>query len=195
MKIFRKLYDWVLHWAKTPYGTIALFIISFAESSVFPIPPDVLLIALNLSKPKKSFYYAFVCMIAAVLGGMLGYYIGLKFWDFGSKIVFHFVGIDTFNYVKYQFQQNAGLTIFVAGFGPIPYKVFTISAGFFHINFTTFVIASILSRGGRFFLVSALIYKFGAPMKTFIDKYFNILCITFIFLVICGFILLKYVIK
>ncbi|MBF0540652.1 MAG: DedA family protein [Nitrospirae bacterium] len=194
MKLIRKLYDWVLHWAHTPYGAIALFIISFAESSFFPIPPDVLLIALNLSKPKKSFFYAAVCTVAAVLGGMFGYYIGLKFWDIGSKIILYYVGMDTFNYVKHQFELHAGLAIFIAGFGPIPYKVFTISAGFFHINFTTFVIASTLSRGGRFFIVSTLIYIFGAPIKVFIDKYFNLLCIIFLLLVICGFILLKYVI-
>jgi membrane protein YqaA with SNARE-associated domain len=193
MKIIRRLYDWVLHWADTPYGAIALFVISFAESSCFPIPPDVLLIALNLSKPKKSFYYAAVCTVAAVLGGMLGYYIGLKFWDIGSKIIFHFVGLDTFHYVQHKFEENAALAIFVAGFGPIPYKVFTIAAGFFHINFATFVIASIFSRGGRFFLVSALIYIYGAPIKVFIDKYFNLLLIIFTALFIGGFIVLRYV--
>jgi membrane protein YqaA with SNARE-associated domain len=193
MKIIRRLYDWVLHWADTKYGAIALFIISFVESSFFPIPPDVLLIALNLSKPKKAFFYAAICTVASVIGGIFGYYIGLKFWDIGSKIIFHYVGLDTFNYVKLQFEQNAALAIGIAGFTPIPYKVFTISAGFFHINFPIFVGASIVSRGARFFLVSGLIYFFGASIKGFIDKYFDLLCVVFTLMLVGGFILIKYV--
>ena len=192
MKIIRRLYDWVLHWAETPYGTYALFILAFAESSFFPVPPDVLLIALSMSKTKKAFFYAGICTIASVLGGIFGYYIGVEFWDIGSKIIFHYVGQDTFNYVKQQFEQNAAWAIGIAGFTPIPYKVFTISAGFFKINFSIFVGASILSRGARFFLVSGLIYIFGAPIKVFIDKYFNLLCIVFMAMLIGGFVLIKY---
>ncbi len=191
MKILKKLYDWVLHWAYTPYGLPALFILAFAESSFFPIPPDVLLIALSLSIPEKSFKFAFYCTIGSVLGGSFGYFIGLKFWEISKLIIFKYIEKDTFELVRNYFINYEAWAIAIAGFTPIPYKVFTISAGFFRVNFPIFIIASLLSRGARFFLVSFLIYKFGEKIKNFIDKYFNLLTILFVILIILGFIFIK----
>lgn len=191
MRVLKRLYDWVLHWAETPYGTPALFVLAFAESSFFPVPPDVLLIALSLSLPRKSFRYALVCTIGSVLGGTLGFYLGLQFWDLASGIVFRYVDQEGFNMVRTYFVKYEAWAVAVAGFTPIPYKVFTISAGFFRVDFPVFLIASALSRGMRFFLVAGLIYAFGPAIRSFIDRYFNTLTIVFMVLLIGGFILLR----
>ena len=191
-KPLRKLYDWVLHWAETKYGTPALFLLAVAESSFFPIPPDVLLMALSLSIPKKAFRYALVCTVGSVLGGILGYFLGLAFWEAAKGILFHYIDQDGFEVVREYFNQYEGWAIAVAGLTPIPYKVFTITAGFLRANIFVFIGASILARGARFFAVAALIYLFGPQIKRFIDKYFNLLTIVFTVLLIGGFVLLKY---
>lgn len=193
MRLLRRLYDWVLHWAETPYGAPALFILAFAESSFFPVPPDVLLIALSLSVPKKFLRYALICTAGSVLGGILGFYIGVQFWDIvGKNIIFRYIDPEGFKVVRQYFLKYEAWAVAVAGFTPIPYKVFTISAGFFRADFSVFVIASALSRGMRFFLVAGLIYAFGPRIKSFIDRYFNILTIVFVVLLIGGFLLLRY---
>jgi membrane protein YqaA with SNARE-associated domain len=193
--ILRRLYDWVLHWAETPYGLPALFILAFAESSFFPIPPDVLLIALAISIPKRSFWYALNCSIASVLGGALGYFIGLKLMNIIGIPIINFYGLtDQFVIIKDWFGRYGAWAVGVAGFTPIPYKIFTIAAGATQINFTAFLLASALSRSARFFIVAGLIYLFGEPAKGFIDKHFNPLAIIFIILLILGFIALKWII-
>jgi membrane protein YqaA with SNARE-associated domain len=192
MKILKRLYDWVLHWADTPYGTPALFVLAFAESSFFPVPPDVLLIALSLSIPKKAFRYAVVCTMGSVLGGMLGFYIGYAFWGLAKEIIFTYANQQSFDAVRDYFIRYEAWAIAAAGFTPIPYKVFTISAGFFRVDFAVFVIASLLARGARFFLVAWLFYSFGPPIKSFIERYFNILTIAFMALLVGGFIVLKF---
>ncbi|MEJ2190785.1 MAG: DedA family protein [Nitrospirota bacterium] len=190
----RRLYDWVLHWAETPYGSPALFLLAVAESSFFPVPPDVLLIALGLSIPRRSFRYAALCTVGSVLGGALGYYLGTAFWDLiGEGILFHYVDRAGFEAVREYFLQYEGWAIAVAGFTPIPYKVFTISAGFFRVNFGVFMLASALSRGARFFLIAALIYVFGPSIRSFIDRYFNALTVAFMVLLVGGFLLIRYV--
>ncbi len=188
----KRLYQWVLHWADTPYGTPALFLLAVAESSFFPIPPDVLLIVLCLSRNRKAFNYAAVCTVGSVLGGILGFIIGMNFWEIGKEILFHYVKEDTFNQVRDYFLRYEAWAIAIAGFTPIPYKVFTISAGFFRVDFTVFLIASTLSRGARFFAVATLIYLFGPPIKDFIDRYFNLLTYLFVLLLIAGFVVIKY---
>jgi membrane protein YqaA with SNARE-associated domain len=194
--IIRRLYDWVLSWADSTHGTTALFVIAFTESSFFIVPPDILLIALCISRQKKAFRYALVCSVGSVLGGVLGYVIGFKFFDIiGIKILEFYSAMDHYEYVKTIFNDYGAWGVAVAGFTFIPYKVFTIAAGVFKLNFVSFTIASLLSRSARFFLVSALIYKFGAPVKSFIDKYFNLLCIIFIILLILGFYLIKIAFK
>ena len=193
LKLIRKIYDWVLHWAETPYGTPALFALAVAESSFFPIPPDVLLIALGLSVPKRAFRFALVCTMGSVLGGIIGFYIGYAFWQLGQSILLTYVDQQVFESVREFFIQYEAWAIAIAGFTPIPYKVFTITAGFLKANFWVFLVASTLSRGARFFFVAGLIYVFGPRIKTFIDKYFNVLTVVFMVLLIGGFILIKYV--
>jgi membrane protein YqaA with SNARE-associated domain len=204
MKLLRKLYDWVLHWAETPYGPIALFILAFAESSFFPIPPDALLIALVLGATTKAFKFALNCSIASVLGALLGYTIGHFLWwtpsnEFTSIAMFFFNNIPGFTEklffdVQKMYDQYNFWIVFTAGFTPIPYKVITISAGAFNIDILMFVIASVISRGARFFLVAFLIWKFGPQIRNFIDKYFNWLAIAFTVLLIGGFVAIKYAI-
>lgn len=204
MKILRNLYDWVLDWAKTPYGGIALFFVAFAESSVFPIPPDALLIALVLGAPSKAFKLALNSTIASVLGALLGYAIGYYLWwsstnQFSPVAHFFFNNVPSFSEsafysVKQLYDQWDFWIVFTAGFTPIPYKVITISSGAFDINLFIFIIASIISRGARFFLVTLLIWRFGPTIKTFIDKYFNWLAILFTILLIGGFVLIRYVV-
>ena len=203
MNILRKLYDWVLHWADTPYGPLALFVLAFSESSFFPIPPDVLLIALILGNPRKAFRFALICSIASIVGGVFGYFIGYRLW-WSSPGVYspvadfffnHIPGFthQLFDIIRQKYELYSFWIVFTAGFTPIPYKVITISAGAFNINFPLFLIASAISRTARFFLVSALLWKFGPPIKKFIDKYFNLLSIAFVVLLILGFVVIKYV--
>jgi len=194
MKIIKKLYDWVLHWAETPYAIPALFILAFSESSFFPIPPDVLLITLAISIPKKSFKYAMICTVGSVLGGILGYGIGLHGYEaVGRPIVEFYHGQEVMNTIKLKYDQHGFLGILIAAITPIPYKVFTISSGVFKFDFLLFVIASILGRSTRFFVVAGLIWKFGPTIRDFIDKYFNLLSYAFMILLIGGFVLIKYV--
>lgn len=189
----RRMYDWVLSWAHTKYGGIALFVLAFAESSFFPIPPDVLLIALCVSIPTKSIRYAVICTFGSVIGGVFGYLIGYGLYEtIGIIIIKAFHYQAQFNAVGELYAANAFLAVAAAGFTPIPYKVFTIAAGVWKINFTTFITASILSRGARFFLVAGLFYFFGPKIKVFIDKYFNWLTIIFFILLIGGFIAVKW---
>ncbi len=191
--MLRRFYDWVLHWAETPYGTWALFLLAFCESSFFPIPPDVLLIALAVVIPKKSFKYALVCSAGSVLGGCLGYLIGWQFMaGIGEKIIAFYGLTQKIEYIKDLYTNYDAWAIGIAGFTPIPYKVFTISAGAFNINFPVFIIASTISRSARFFLVGSLIYIFGPRIQTFIDKYFNILAVAFMVLLVAGFVIIKY---
>ncbi|MEN8265043.1 MAG: YqaA family protein [Nitrospirota bacterium] len=194
MKIIKKIYDWVLHWAETPYAVPALFLLSFSESSFFPVPPDVLLIALAISIPKKSFKYAAICAVASVLGGVLGYYIGFYSYEaVGKPIVEFYHGQEIMNAIKMQYDQHGFWGILIAAITPIPYKVFTIASGVFKFDFLLFFIASVLGRSFRFFVVAGLIWKFGPTIKNFIDKYFNLLSYVFIILLVGGFILMKYV--
>ncbi|MCE5251515.1 DedA family protein [bacterium] len=192
-RILRRLYDWVIQWASTPYGPAALFLLAFAESSFFPVPPDVLLIALALGAPGKALRFAALCTIGSVLGGMFGYYIGMMFFDrIGYKILDFYGFLDKFAMVRDMYIRYDVWFVGAAGFTPIPYKVFTIAAGTFDMDFTRFVVASLLSRGARFYLVAGLLWKFGQPIKCFIDKYFNILSIIFIILLMLGFAVMKY---
>lgn len=192
--MIRKLYDWVLHWAETPYGSWALFILAFAESSFFPIPPDVLLIALAISIPAKAFRYAAICSVGSVLGGIGGYIIGYQFMDLVGFRILTFYGLtEKYEFISTLYNHYNAWAVGVAGFTPIPYKVFTISAGAFKINFPVFVFASLVSRSARFFLVGWLIFVYGAGIRSFIDRYFNLLTIVFFILLIGGFILIKWV--
>jgi membrane protein YqaA with SNARE-associated domain len=191
----KKLYQWVLHWAETPYGVPALFLLAFAESSFFPIPPDVLLIALSLSLPKKGFYYAVVCSLGSVLGGLAGYGIGYYFWEtIGQPLIVFYNAEEAYAAVQKAYQANAFWAVFIAAFTPIPYKVFTIAGGICEIRlWQDLALGSLLGRSLRFFGVAALFYFFGPPIKKFIDRYFEWLTIIFTLLLVGGFLVIKYV--
>ena len=194
-KWLRGLKAWVEGFAEKPGAGWALFAIAFAESSFFPIPPDVLLIALAISVPAKSFRYALVCSLGSVLGGMFGYLIGLEFYDLvGRKIIEFYSLQEQYAAVKILYDQNAFLAIAIAGFTPIPYKVFTIAAGAFQVSFATLVYASTVSRPARFYLVAALFFFFGARIKPLIDKYFEALTLAFVILLVAGFVVVKYLV-
>ena len=201
MNYVRRLYDWVLHWAETKYGIPALFLLAFAESSFFPIPPDVLLIALALGARSKALRFALVCSAASILGGIVGYGIGYFSWwngagSYSVVAMFFFNHIpgfseEVFINIQKKYEIYNFLIVFTAGFTPIPFKIITISAGAFSVNFPMFLLASTISRSARFFLVALLIRQFGEPITAFIDKYFNILSIIFTILLIGGFLVLK----
>ena len=194
--IARRLYNWVLHWAETPYGLPALALLAFCESSFFPIPPDPLLIALGLAVPRRALVYALVCSASSVLGGLFGYLLGWGLWGSLGPLFFTYVpGVtpDLFAIVQTKYQQYSFWAVFTAGFTPIPYKVFTLSAGVFGVNLGVFVLASILGRSARFFLIGLLVRLFGAPVKRFIERYFNLLSIGFMVALLFGFLVLKLV--
>jgi len=194
--MLRRLYDWVLHWAETPYATPALFLIAVAESSFFPIPPDVLLIALAISIPTRAFRYALVCAVGSILGGMLGYFIGYGLFETIGRPILDFYGyMEKFDWIGARYQKYNAWAVGVAGFTPIPYKVFTIAAGACRIDFLVFVLASAVSRSARFFLVAGLIRVYGERIKEFLEKYLNIITIVFFIFLIGGFLAVKWLIK
>ncbi|MFH1762747.1 MAG: VTT domain-containing protein [Gemmatimonadota bacterium] len=193
--LVRRLYDWVLHWAETPSGPAALAALSAAEASFFPIPPDPLLMALCLGATRRALRFAAIATAASVVGGIGGYLIGAGAWQALGGFFFAYVpgvtpeafdGVQEF-YARYDFWA-----VFLAGLTPIPYKVFTLSAGVFSINFPVFVLASVLSRGLRFFAEAGLIFWFGPAISRFIDRYFNLLSWLFGALIILGFLVVKY---
>ncbi len=195
--LHRRLYDWVVHFADTPHGERALFALSFAESSFFPVPPDVLLIGLAIGVPKKWLRFAVFCSIASVLGGIFGYCIGMFFWQaIGPWAYAHLgsIGLTEANFAKFQgwYDKYDFWIVFTAGFTPIPYKACTISAGVARINFPGFVIASVLSRSARFFLVAGLIGWKGEKIRLLIEKYFNWFALAFMAMLIGGFLLIKW---
>lgn len=216
--LIRGLYDWMLHWADSPYGLPALIILSFAESSFFPIPPDVLLIALVLGIGSRWYKYAFWCTLASVVGGLAGYGIGVFAWEtVGQWIVENVAHVSLVevdgrldialpSYLinsmgsslggEYLFQVydywNAWI-VFVFGLTPLPYKLTTITAGVARVDLLIFLLASLVSRACRFFVVAWILYKWGGPAKHFIDRYFGLLSYAFIALLIGGFVVIKLV--
>lgn len=192
----RRLYDWVLSWAESPYGPLALFVLSFAEASFFPIPPDPLLLALALGAPRRALRFALICTAGSVLGGMTGYAIGWGLWAAVGSFFFQYVpgfSPEAFHRVQMLYDQWNFWAVFLAGFTPLPYKVFSITAGVFRINFPVFVLATVLSRGLRFSLIAGLIKYFGPGIQGFIDKNFNRLAWAFLVLLVGGFVVVKLV--
>ena len=190
----RRLYDWVLHWAHTPYGMPALVLLALAESSFFPIPPDPLLMALCLGAPNKSLRFGAAATVASVAGGLVGYGIGALGWQTLGVFFFEWVpGItpEAFEGVRLHYERWDFWAIFVAGLTPIPYKVFTISAGVFGIGLPAFIVGSVAGRGLRLFAVAALISRFGQPVSRFIDRYFNVLTWAFAAALVLGFVVVE----
>ena len=191
----RVLYDWVTTLAQSPHGSWALFLVAVAESSVFPIPPDVLLIALAVATPSRSLFFALICTLGSVVGAAIGYLLGFQFYQLvGGPIIEFYGAAETYHRVQELYREWNALAVGIAGFSQIPFKLFTIAAGAFHVNFPVFLLASAVSRSARFFLVGALILRFGPRIRRLIDRYFNWLAVIFSVLVVGGFLLLKYVI-
>ena len=206
MDIFKKLYNWVLNLSNNKNSNYSISLLSLSESFFFPIPPDVLLIPLCLGNRNKALYFAFLCSISSIIGGIIGYFIGKTLWwyipgvEYSSmaNLFFDYVpGLtnDSFNHIKSLYDTWDFWIVFTAGFTPIPFKLITISSGTFNINFTMFVVASIISRSARFFLIAFLIRIFGESIRTFIERYFNLLAILFTVILIGGFILIKLVLS
>lgn len=188
----RKLYHWVLHWSDHKHNTKALSAIAFLESSIFPIPPDILLITMGASKPKNSIRYALYCSLASVAGGMFGYWLGHELWTLVEQyLIGGIIKLEHFELVKTKFTENAFLAIFIASFTPVPYKVFTITAGAVALPLAPFVIASVIGRSGRFFLISLLLYFYGEKMRQILERDFEKYTLTFGLLLV----LLVYIIK
>jgi membrane protein YqaA with SNARE-associated domain len=199
--LHRRLYDWVLGWADTPYGSPALFCLALAESSFFPVPPDVLLAPLVLGNRRKWVRFALACSVASVVGGVLGYLIGMGLWSQIDQTVYswHVPGINEANFAKATdwYKEYNFWIVFAAGFTPLPYKVITISAGLFFKDegwgpFLVFLLASAVSRSARFFLVAGLMGRLGPRVTPLLDKYFNLACILFMVLLVGGFLVVKY---
>ncbi len=185
----RALRDWTESLAMAPYGPAALFAISLAEASFFPIPPDILLMALAVARPEKSLEYAGIATVASVLGGLLGY--GMGYYG-GRPILKKLFSERRIQMTHDAFQRYEGWAIAAAGLTPIPYKIFTISAGALRVNLPIFLIASLLSRGARFFAVGILIWYFGEAIREFIDRNLNLLAVLFLVLLFGGFLVVRY---
>ncbi|MDA8563606.1 DedA family protein [Mariniblastus sp.] len=188
--IHRKLYDWVLSLAETSYGTWALFWISFAESSFFPIPPDVLLAPLCLGSRRRSLWFAAVTTMGSVLGALLGYAIG--YWLIDYAVMIPSISLDKIEHLKHEFDARGQWYVLIAALTPIPFKLLTITAGAAKMSIPIFLIACVIGRATRFFLVAGIIRAIGPRAIPLIDKYFNLLCILFVALLVGGFVALKF---
>ena len=193
--MLRRTYEWTLEKAGHRTAPRWLFGISFMESSFFPIPPDVLLGPMCLSKPHKAFHYALICTIASVLGALLGYVIGMFLFDTIGRAILDFYGMTAeFESFAQRFNEQGWLIVLLAGFTPLPFKVITIAAGATAMPLYVLVVASIISRAARFFLVAALLWKFGEPMKALIDRHFGLLTAVVGVLGVGGFVVVKYLV-
>lgn len=189
----RKVYDYTLNLAARKNALIWLFAISFAESSFFPIPPDIMIIPMVLATPNKAYKIAAVALLASVLGGYFGYAIGVFGFEVIAKPLLNFYGyMDNFHKFENYYNEYGAWIVFGAGITPFPYKIITIASGVVRLDLVVFTIASILARGIRFYLIAWLLKRFGAPMKTFIEKNLNILSILFLLLLIGGFAIIKW---
>ena len=182
--MLRDLYDWTLSLARTRNAMWALAFVSFVESSVFPIPPDILMIPMILARPDRAFRIAAVCTVSSVLGGLLGYGIGAFLFEEAARPILLMYGkMDQFAEMAQRFNDYGAWAVLFAGITPFPYKVITIFSGATGLNITVFVLSSLIARGARFFLIAALLWRYGAPMKLFIEKRLGLLAtLTLVFL-------------
>lgn len=191
----RKLYAWVVGWSESKHAERALGSIAVAESSFFPIPPDPLLIAMTTVQPKKYLRFATICTAGSVIGGLIGYAIGVGLFESVGQWIINTYGLqEQFVRAGELFEANAFVAVLIAGFTPIPYKIIAISAGVFQINLVTFIVASILGRGGRFFAVAFAMHHLGKRYKDKIEKYIDLLSLAFLTLLILGFVAIRYVV-
>jgi len=195
MNLLRKLYDWTLEKSKDPKAPWFLAIISFSESSFFPIPPDIILIPMIIAKRAKAWLFAFICTISSVLGGVAGYLIGYFFYLTIGEFIIEFYSYQS-EYSDFQTKYEGKIWlwfVFFAGLTPFPFKIITIASGALKINMISFIAIALVSRGLRFYLVATLLKFFGNYIKDYIDKYFNLFTFIFFILLIGGFIFFKYI--
>lgn len=193
--MLRRLYDRTMVLASRRHAIWVLAGISFAESSFFPLPPDVLLIPMVLAARERAFRFAAVCTLASVLGGIFGYFIGYALFEAVARPILDLYGyVEKFADFQALYNEWGAWIVFTAGLTPIPYKVFTIASGVSQLDITVFVVGSTLSRGLRFFLVTGLLWYWGEPIRDFIERYLGPLTIAFCVLLLGSFILLKYVV-
>lgn len=192
--MIRQLYNWTLSLANSPNALWALAFVAFLESSVFPIPPDIIMIPMILARPSRAFLIAGVALVASVLGGLLGYYIGAGLFDAVGQPVLDFYGkADAAEQFNGRFQEWGAWAVLIAGITPFPFKVITIMSGWTGLNLWVFIISSIVARGLRFFIVAGLLWKFGAPIRDFIERRLGLMFTLFIMLLLGGFYLVKYI--
>jgi membrane protein YqaA with SNARE-associated domain len=192
--MLHRLYNWTMGLAAHPKALGWLAFISFIESSIFPIPPDVLLVAMVLAARDKAILHASVCTVASVVGGWLGYAIGyFVFEAIGQPILELYQYTDQFRAFQQTFNEYGAWIVLIKGLTPIPYKLITITAGVTHLDLMIFTLASIVSRGMRFFLVAGLLWKFGPPIRTFIEQYLTLVTTAFVLLLIGGVLLVKFI--
>jgi membrane protein YqaA with SNARE-associated domain len=193
--MLRRLYDWVIRLAESRYAIPAMGLVSFAESSFFPIPPDVMLVPLVLANRRKAFVIAAVCTVCSVVGGLLGYAIGFYFFEtIGAWLVKTYGLQEGLQRFRQGFDEYGIWIILIKGLTPIPYKLVTIASGAAHFDLFTFVWASIVTRGIRFFVVSALLWKFGEPIRSFIEKRLTLVTWLFLIALVGGFVAFRYLV-
>ena len=191
--MIRNLYDWTLSLSAHPRALWALAAVSFVESSFFPIPPDILMIPMILAAPSRAWIIALVATVSSVVGGLFGYFIGAVLFDTIGQAIFDFYGkadaVESFNA---RFNAYGAWAVLIAGMTPFPYKVITIMSGWTGLSIPVFIVASIVARGLRFFVLAGLLWKFGAPIRIFVEKYLGLLFTLFVILLIGGFYLVRY---
>lgn len=192
----RRLYNWMLGWADTPYAVPALFAIAFIESSFFPIPPDALLIALCLGARTRSLAFAAVCTVGSVLGGLFGYWIGMSAFSLVGEPILELYGkVDDFEVYRAKFVAEGSLAVFIAALTPVPYKLVTITAGAAGMSVPAFVIASVIGRGARFFAVAGLLWWKGETVAGLIARHFEALTVLFGVLLVGGFVAFRFLLN
>jgi membrane protein YqaA with SNARE-associated domain len=192
--MLRRLYDRLVVLSNHPSAIWVLAAVSFAESSFFPIPPDVMLIPMILANRSKAWLFAGVCTIASVLGGFFGYAIGYYLFETAGKWVIDFYGLQAgFDNFRQQFNEYGLWVILIKGLTPIPYKLVTIASGVAHFDLFTFGIASLITRGGRFFLVAGLLYVVGDPIRHFVEKHLTLVTTGFLLIIVGGFVAFAYI--
>ena len=189
--MLRKLYDRVFDLARSRHATKALAVVSFAESSFFPIPPDVMLAPMVLARPDRAYFYAMVCTVASVLGALLGYAIGYFLEPVGLQMLALLGKADTFEASKALFQQHGAWVILIKGLTPIPFKLITIASGIFQFNLALFLALCVVTRGARFFLVAFVLKRWGEPMLAVIEKRLALFTVLFVVLLVGAFFAVK----
>ena len=191
--MLRRIYDWTMDLAAKPNAMLWLAVLAFAESSFFPIPPDVLIIPMVLAAPTRAWRLVAVATAASALGGLAGYAIGLFVFETLGRPILDFYGyFDKFERFQDWYREWGGWIVFAGGFSPIPYKVITIASGSVNLDLATFTVVSVISRGARFLLVAALLWRFGPPIRAFIERWLGPLTLAFVLLLVLGFVAVRF---